>query len=111
MIITASAKDGANASASVSLTVETNLQPGNLLINGLVPVGIGLNVQLTADIDQDVLPENETLIWSSEDPDVAVVNNDGLVTGITEGTAIIKVCPQETGKYCSFAEVEVMDAT
>ena len=39
-----------------------------------------------------VLPENvstKTVVWSSNNPDVASVNDEGLVTALTTGTAII----------------------
>lgn len=49
---------------------------------------IGDTLSLTAK----VLPENvstKTVAWSSSNPDVASVNDEGLVTALTTGTAII----------------------
>lgn len=49
---------------------------------------IGDTLSLTAK----VLPENvstKTVAWSSNNPDVASVNDEGLVTALTTGTAII----------------------
>ena len=49
---------------------------------------IGDTLSLTAK----VLPENastKTVVWSSNNPDVASVNDEGLVTALTTGTAII----------------------
>ena len=61
-------------------SISLNKQSANLMI--------GETLSLTAK----VLPENastKTVVWSSNNPDVASVNDEGLVTALTTGTAII----------------------
>lgn len=61
-------------------SISLNKQSANLMI--------GDTLSLTAK----VLPENvstKTVAWSSNNPDVASVNDEGLVTALTAGTAII----------------------
>lgn len=61
-------------------SISLNKQSANLMI--------GDTLSLTAK----VLPENvstKTVVWSSNNPDVASVNGEGLVTALTAGTALI----------------------
>lgn len=61
-------------------SISLNKQSANLMI--------GDTLSLTAK----VLPENastKTVVWSSNNPDVASVNDEGLVTALTTGIAII----------------------
>lgn len=65
-------------------------------------IPVGEQAQLTAN----VLPENATnkdVSWSSDDPDVASVDANGLVTGVSVGTAQITATTDDQGKtaYCS----------
>ena len=50
----------------------------------------GESLTLTADITPDEAAI-KTLTWSSSNPDVATVSNDGVVTGIAEGEVFISV--------------------
>lgn len=61
-------------------SISLNKQSANLMI--------GETLSLTAK----VLPENastKTVVWSSNNPEVASVNDEGLVTALTAGTALI----------------------
>lgn len=58
-------------------------------------------VDETRQIIASVLPEsatNKNIIWSSNNEDVATVNNDGLVTAKNIGEAIITATSEEGGK-------------
>ena len=53
---------------------------------------VNLMIGDTLSLTATVLPENastKTVVWSSNNPDVASVNDEGLVTALTTGTAII----------------------
>ena len=53
---------------------------------------VNLMIGDTLSLTAKVLPENvstKTVAWSSNNPDVASVNDEGLVTALTTGTAII----------------------
>lgn len=66
--------------------------------NDTIPLLIGFTKQLTAsavDINGVVLDDpslaGRTFFWASETPSIAVVSNTGLVTGVSEGEATIRV--------------------
>lgn len=61
---------------------------------------ISIEVGQTFQLEASILPENTTdsieLIWTSSNTDVATVNEEGLVTGIAEGSASILVETKDT---------------
>ena len=66
-------------------------------------VGVGLSKQIQAN----VLPENadnQNIVWSSSDPGIVTVNNDGTVTGVGKGTATITAMTEE-GEYTATRNV------
>jgi len=66
----------------------------------------GEQIQLNAVI----LPENATnknVIWSSDNEEVATVDENGLVTGVSKGYATIIVIPEEVSGYSAKCEVIV----
>jgi uncharacterized protein YjdB len=77
-------------------------------VNPLIPVesielnqtSISIEVGQTFQLEASILPENTTdnkeLIWTSTNTDVATVNEEGLVTGIAEGSASIIVETKDT---------------
>ena len=65
-------------------------------MTALTVVDVGKTVQIKAT----VLPENatdKTLTWSSSNPSIATVNQNGLVTGIKEGTVKISAVANDAG--------------
>lgn len=88
--ITASTLDGSNLSATCTVTVRAKeIQASSISLDSSSAQGIeGEQIQINATI----LPEdatNKTLAWSSSDEHVAIVDENGLVSLIKEGTAII----------------------
>lgn len=86
------------------------------MINPLAVTGVSLNMA-TANIavgDIETLvatvePENatvKTVIWSSDDPDVATVDSAGKVTGVASGNATITVTTVD-GDFTDTCEVTV----
>lgn len=62
-----------------------------------------LNVGDTAQLLADVLPENahnKQVFWSSSDEEVATVNDEGLVTAIASGDAVITAFQGEISAEC-----------
>ncbi|KAA1244052.1 Ig-like domain-containing protein [Aquimarina sp. RZ0] len=62
---------------------------------------VTLNVGETRDLDATVRPNNasnKTVTWSSNNNTVARVNSNGLVTGVSKGSAIITVTTQDGNK-------------
>ena len=69
----------------------------------------GKTIQLTAE----VLPENaddKSLTWASDDEDVAIVDQTGLVTAVAEGTATITVTTNDGSDLSAACTVTVTKA-
>jgi uncharacterized protein YjdB len=107
-VITAVSVDGAfTASANVQV-YEQEVQ-GVILDSSTITLPEGSDRKLTAS----VLPlnsSNQTISWSSNNPSVATVNEEGIVHAIGEGTAQIIVTTQE-GSYTAAATVTVIART
>lgn len=61
-----------------------------------VTVDTGEDIQLTATI----LPydaDNKSIVWSSDNPDVADVNGKGVVTGVKAGQTVIRATSEDEG--------------
>jgi len=94
VVITVTTQDG-NKMAACTLTVTNATAPvtGVTVIPTTAEMAIGSTLTLTAT----VLPENasnKTVSWTSSNTAVVIVNN-GLVTAVTPGTALITVTTQE----------------
>lgn len=64
--------------------------------NRSVTVDTGEDIQLTATI----LPydaDNKSIVWSSDNPDVADVNGKGVVTGVKAGQTVIRATSEDEG--------------
>ena len=73
----------------------------SLVISGNNKVAVGSTISLSAEIKIEGISQKVT--WKSADPSVAVVSNDGVVTGISVGTTTITATSVEdktiVGKY------------
>ena len=65
---------------------EDPIEPTIVLQDDTVNIKVGLTYQLEATITPDTAI---TVIWATEDPTIATVNESGLVTAIAEGTTTI----------------------
>lgn len=75
-----------------------------------ITLEIGSTKQLTAT----VLPENfanKTVIWESSNPAVAEVSENGEVTALTSGVAVITATCGEGSAFCIVTVPEIEDAT
>ena len=109
--ITAKATDGSNASASCTITVKSAV----VLVEGITlnateqTLAIGETFALTAS----VTPENATnknLAWTSSDENVAIVDANGLVTAVKEGTATITVKATDGSNVTAQCTINVSDS-
>ncbi len=94
-----------NASASCEVTVEPIKVTGINLSNESFEIEMTDRYQLTATI----LPTNATnqkVNWSSDNPDIAEVDESGWVTGISEGTTTIHATTED-GNYSASCDVTV----
>ena len=89
------------ASCDVTVTEQVRVR-GVLLDKGRLGLAVGQSAALTAT----VLPENasnKTVLWSSSAPSVASVDDNGTVTMLSEGEAVISVVTADGAKktFCS----------
>ena len=93
--ITAKVKSGnveKSATCQVTVTDDPNAIK-KVTITGATEVAIGKTITLTATTD----PKGEKVKWSSDNEKIAKVDANGIVTGVAEGSAVIKaVCEKNT---------------
>ncbi len=72
-----------------------------IIIGSTANIGIGEEITLTANAyTVNDVPVVTSFSWSSEDPEVATVNNDGLVQGLSKGfTEIVAQADGIEGRY------------
>ncbi|MCM1327660.1 MAG: Ig-like domain-containing protein [Bacteroidales bacterium] len=73
---------------------------GVTLSQSTASLKVGDTLELTATVAPDDA-DNQKVQWSSTDPSVASVGEDGTVTAVKEGTATIKVTTADGGKTAS----------
>lgn len=87
---------------------ETTILADSIFLNkSLVNLMVGQNEQITYTFQPT--NANEPISWFSYNPEIAVVNNMGLITAISPGRAKIKAIVG--GRYDSFIQVLVSTAT
>ncbi|MCR5450729.1 MAG: leucine-rich repeat protein [Solobacterium sp.] len=107
--ITITTEDG-DHSASIEVAVVVKVK-GITLSDDQISIAIRDQYELTAVIE----PEdayNQTVLWSSSDEDVVTVDENGIVTAVSEGTAVITAETKDGGytdtctvtSYTVFAE-------
>ncbi len=65
----------------------------------------------TAQIETFVLPanaDNQTFVYTSMNPDIAVVDENGVITGVTAGKAEILITAKDGGGACDILDVTVI---
>ena len=91
--ITATARDGSNVRANVSVQVTQNAEEIRLKKTEL-----SVDVGRTAMMYAEVLPQetnDKNVVWSSSDESIATVNSQGRVTGVSVGECTI-TCTSKT---------------
>lgn len=104
--ITATAKDFPNILASAVFTV---VQPAQKI--ALSESKLNILVQETAQLTYVISPDyttNKDVVWSSSRPEVASVDQNGLVSAHKRGTATITVACQDGSKKTAKATVNVI---
>ena len=109
-IITAAANDGSGKYATC--TVKVGSTPVEVPVTGITvnPSEMLLEAKEAKELKATVEPANATnkgVIFSSSNTNVAVVSNDGLVTAVNNGTAIITVTSKENSSIIAKCSVKV----
>lgn len=99
--------------AAITEEIEVHVREISLEGINMVPIPNGIKVGETTQIELDLIPENVTdymvITYKSSDESVATVDQNGVITGLKEGTAKITVTVQtEYGQeFTSEMEVKV----
>ena len=104
--ITATAKDFPDVSVSCEITVvqpATKIALSETKLNVLVKETAQLNYEITPDYTTD-----KSVVWASSKPQIASVDQNGLVTAHKRGTATITVTCQDGSKKYARATVNVI---
>lgn len=101
-----------NKGATSAVTDFNN--PFNIKVTGVTvtPASSSLDVGKTLTLKATVSPENatkKTVKWTSSDPSIATVSQDGVVTGVKKGEVTITVTTDDGGKTAS-AKISVVGA-
>lgn len=108
-VITATANDGSGVTGTFTMSVTENPVYGLILSHDSITIdtsGENRSFQLT----YDVLPANATnkyVTWSSSDREIAYVDGNGRVTGVSAGTAVITVVSDVNPEACAECTVTV----
>ena len=103
--ITATTTDGSNLSASCYVVVVQ--LASSITLN---ETNLSLNVNQTAQLNATVYPSNtgnKTVTWKSSNAAVATVSNNGLVTALADGTAIITATTTDGTNLSASCQVTV----
>jgi len=105
--IIATTEDGNHTAICVVTVNPAPIPVTSVTLPATFVVAVGGTVTLTAT----VLPEdatNKNVTWQSDNTVVATVNNTGVVTGISAGTAIITVTTED-GNHTATAKIDVYE--
>ncbi|KAI7260623.1 hypothetical protein KC345_g10019 [Hortaea werneckii] len=106
--LTVSARDGVAAPVNVPITVADVLNVTGVTVT---PPSVTVEAGKTTQLSSEVTPstaDNPAVSWSSSDPSVAVVSENGLVTTLKAGAATIRV-KTEDGGHTADSTVTVTD--
>ena len=98
-----------NASADATISVMQTVGSITVLPAAVTLMAIGETAQLSASVsdNRDMTIADAGVEWSSNDPTVATVNEEGLVTALNNGVTLITV---QSGTATASATVTVMQA-
>ena len=107
--ITASTADGTNLNATCNITVKQNIVLATSVF--LNYSSLEINEGDIMELKATVLPSNTTnkaVLWSSSDNNVATVDNDGMVTALDDGSAIITATTTDGSNLSASCNVTVV---
>lgn len=107
------AGDYAGNEAAVAIRVNDADAPDPTLVSEvrITPERLGLFINDSAELGAEVFPitaSDRSVAWSSEDDTIATVDENGTVTGLKEGTTIIKATSNQDPEIYAECEVNVV---
>lgn len=73
----------------ITFDIANALNLKKLIVNNLVTIGVGMTIQLEAKTEPD--GAECSLTWTSSDEEIATVDSQGLVTGVSAGQCVVTV--------------------
>ena len=111
--ITATTKDG-GFTDTCEVTVTQNAVKGISLSEKLIDLGLGYKKQITAKVTPDDATD-KSVEWTSDNPEIATVENDGTITGKSYGRTVITATTTDGGYSAKCVvrvkPIDVVDAT
>lgn len=107
--ITNFAGNGQIDSITISFKEPEPVTPSEIAIDGPASVAIGSMIELTAVVGPQGAPQD--VVWTSSNPEIATVDENGVVTGIAAGTAEIKAASATVPEVYASHSVEVVDGS
>ena len=106
-----SKEEGSTVQATCTVTVtkkDRTIHVTSVAISGADSVKKGEMIALTASVTPDDATDR-TVSWSSDHPEIASVNANGVVTGLSKGTVIITATSNDDETKTATKEIEVID--
>lgn len=107
--ITATTRDGSGKSAKCTVAVSDSVQPVSEV--RLSKTSFKINVKKTVALRSAVAPgdaTNQTLVWTSSNPNVATVNQKGKITAVGKGKAYITAAATDGSGQKAVCKVTVV---
>ena len=104
--ITVATTDGSNLSATCQVTVTAQVATGISLNKTSASIVVDKTLQLNATVSPSNTT-NQSVLWTSSNTSVAVVNSNGLVTAKAVGTATITATTQDGSNLSASCQVTV----
>lgn len=85
------------AELSKNTVIIPKLVVNSISIKGVTPVSVSGSIALIAEVDAPDAPDKPSVVWLSQNPGVATVDGNGIVTGVKSGeTTITATCGDKT---------------
>ena len=110
-VITATSTDGSNLTATCHVTVKPPFVMAESI--SIQPNSLTLRVNESATLNATVLPvdaTNKTVNWSTSNPSVATVDNNGRVTALKSGNATVTATTADGSNLSVSCNVTVTDS-
>ena len=104
VIITASCKDDSSINDSITIKIVTPLLESLEIVLGDIVIEGSF---ITGSVNTNPVYADGSVVWSSSDESVATVNENGVVTGVSIGKAIISATSKANSNITASKEVEV----
>ena len=104
-VVTATTANGKTATCTVTVKSATVEVSGISLDKETLNLTVGETQQLTATVTPEDA-DDKTVVWTSDKPEVATVNDEGVVTAVAAGEAVVTAAAGEKTATCTVTVTE-----